>query len=205
MTPLPPGTSTRDALLAAASELMAEVGYGAMTTAAVARKAGVAEGTIYRHFESKESLAEAVFTAAWDHLYQAMEERLPAREQPGDRVRAFLPVALEVFAARPYDSALCNQEHMYWVNTVGLCVLPAGPERFVGLLEEALRLAQAAGAVRPEVDARLVANFMFHGVGHVMERFLKPSPSGGAPAYTPEAFLSGMDDFLAHALFVERS
>lgn len=204
MTPLPPGISTREALLAAAAELMAEVGYGAMTTAAVARKAGVAEGTIYRHFESKEALAEAVFTAAWDHLYQSMEERLPPRSQPGERVKAFLPVALEVFANRPYDSAICNQEHMYWVNTVGLCVLPPGPDRFVGLLEEALRLAQAAGRVRPGVDARLIANFMFHGVGHVMERFVKPSPSGGPPAYTPEAFLAQMDDFFAHALFVER-
>lgn len=201
MTPLPPGLSTRDALLNAAAELLADVGFSAMTTAAVARKAGVAEGTIYRHFDSKEALAEAVFTAAWVHLYEAVEERLPGRETPGARVRAFLPVSMEVFANRPYDSAICNQEHMYWINTKGLCVMPPGPERFVGLLEEALRLAQASGEIRAGVDTRLVANFLFHGAGHLMERFLKPSPSGDPPAYTPEAFLAQMDDFFTHALF----
>jgi AcrR family transcriptional regulator len=180
---------------------MAEMGFAAMTTAAVARKAGVAEGTIYRHFPSKESLAEAVFAEAWNHLSEEMEALLPPRELPGARLRAFLPVGLQVHAARPCDSAICHQEHIYWMNTMGLCVMPAGPERFVGLLEEAIRLAQAAGEVRAEVDPRLVANFMFHGVGNLMERFLKPSPDGRPPAYAPEVFLAQMDDFFAHALF----
>ena len=205
MTPAPVGMPTRQALMNAASELLAEVGYAAMTTAAVARKAGVAEGTIYRHFASKEALAEAIFSEAWEHLYQATEQRLPGRETPGERLRAFMGVSLEVFANRPYDSAICNQEHIYWMNTVGLCVLPPGPQRFVDLLEESLRLAKLSGDVRTAVDERLVANFMFHGVGHLMERFLKPSPSGDPPAYDGETFLGQMDDFFTHALFVERS
>ncbi len=205
MTPIPPGATTREALLHATAELLADVGYAATTTASVARKAGVAEGTIYRHFPSKEALAEAVFAEAWEHLYAAMEERLPPRERSAERLRAFLPVSLEVFANRPYDSAICNQEHMYWVNTVGLCVLPPGPQRFVDLLEEAISLAQAAGEARAAVDPRLVANFMFHGVGHLMERFLKPSPQGEPPAYEVAVFLAKMSDFFEHALFLEQA
>ena len=47
---------TREALLASALELFAAVGYDAATTAAIARRAGVSEMTLFRHFPTKASL-----------------------------------------------------------------------------------------------------------------------------------------------------
>ncbi|MDP9094558.1 MAG: TetR/AcrR family transcriptional regulator [Actinomycetota bacterium] len=51
----------RETLLAAATALLSEGGYVACTVAAVAARAGVAAGTVYRHFESKDALAAEVF------------------------------------------------------------------------------------------------------------------------------------------------
>ncbi len=50
----------RERLLAAARSLFVERGYAATTTAELARAAGVAEGTVFHHFESKQALLEAV-------------------------------------------------------------------------------------------------------------------------------------------------
>lgn len=50
------GAATRARILEAAEQLFAEHGFQAATTAAIARRAGVAEGSIYRHFESKQDL-----------------------------------------------------------------------------------------------------------------------------------------------------
>jgi len=50
----------RERLLAAARQLFAERGYKATTTAQVAHTAGVAEGTVFHHFASKQALLEAV-------------------------------------------------------------------------------------------------------------------------------------------------
>ena len=50
------GTATRARLLAAARDVVAEVGYAHATTKAIAAAAGVAEGTIYRHFPDKHAL-----------------------------------------------------------------------------------------------------------------------------------------------------
>lgn len=50
------GAATRARLLAAAREVVAEVGYPHATTKAIAAAAGVAEGTIYRHFPDKHAL-----------------------------------------------------------------------------------------------------------------------------------------------------
>lgn len=50
------GPATRARLLAAARDVVAEVGYAHATTKAIAAAAGVAEGTIYRHFPDKHAL-----------------------------------------------------------------------------------------------------------------------------------------------------
>ncbi|XPV76768.1 MAG: TetR/AcrR family transcriptional regulator [Desulfovibrio sp.] len=47
---------TKDLILKTAKEMIAEVGYHKTTTAKLARKAGISEGTIYRHFSSKEEI-----------------------------------------------------------------------------------------------------------------------------------------------------
>ena len=47
---------TRERLLAAAREIVEEEGYGGASVMAIAERAGVASGTLYRHFSSKEEL-----------------------------------------------------------------------------------------------------------------------------------------------------
>lgn len=55
---------TRQRLIRAALELFTTRGYHDTTTAQIAKKAGVAEGTIYRHFASKQQLVNELYRAA---------------------------------------------------------------------------------------------------------------------------------------------
>lgn len=63
-TPRRDGEATRQKLLRAALELYTTGGFRDTTTPAIAAHAGVAEGTIYRHFSGKEDLLNAVYRAA---------------------------------------------------------------------------------------------------------------------------------------------
>lgn len=56
--------TTRDRLLSAGRELFTTIGYHGTTTPILAERAGVAEGTIYRHFKSKRALLNAAFQDA---------------------------------------------------------------------------------------------------------------------------------------------
>ncbi len=58
------GEATRQRLLRAALDLYTSIGFRATTTPAIAARAGVAEGTIYRHFSGKEHLLNEVYREA---------------------------------------------------------------------------------------------------------------------------------------------
>ncbi len=55
------GASTRQLLIDSAVGVFAERGYARATTKEIAKAAGVAEGTIYRHFSDKRDLFQAAF------------------------------------------------------------------------------------------------------------------------------------------------
>jgi AcrR family transcriptional regulator len=55
---------TRQRLIRTALELFTTRGYHDTTTAQIAKKAGIAEGTIYRHFASKQQLVNELYRAA---------------------------------------------------------------------------------------------------------------------------------------------
>src|SRR5205809_7467438 len=54
----------RERIVAAALAQLADGGYASATIQAVAKRAGVATGTVYRHFESKSDLFAEVFRRA---------------------------------------------------------------------------------------------------------------------------------------------
>jgi len=67
--------ATRLAILDATVQCLAEDGYGALTTRAVAERAGVAQSTLMHHFETREGLlVEAVSALALRLADQALEE-----------------------------------------------------------------------------------------------------------------------------------
>ena len=65
-------------------ELIEEGGYGAASVVAIAERAGVASGTLYRHFASKEELFVDLFRSVCDREVRAMRRR-PRRCRPRHR------------------------------------------------------------------------------------------------------------------------
>ena len=69
-----PTDLTHQRLIRAALELFSSRGYHDTTTAQIAKKAGVAEGTIYRHFPSKQQLLNELYRAALRWAAKAVED-----------------------------------------------------------------------------------------------------------------------------------
>jgi AcrR family transcriptional regulator len=79
VNPTPAGTSpTRQALVEAALEVFVERGFARATTREIAHRAGLSEGTMYRHFADKYELFHQVFFALVLEIGEELR-RLPER------------------------------------------------------------------------------------------------------------------------------
>lgn len=162
----------REQILVATGELVAAGGFQAAHISAVARQAGVATGTVYRHFPSKAQLFTEYFRRATAIEVTAVAAAL---EQPGSAA-ARLRHALQLFARRalknptaawaliaePLEPAV-DQERLYFrAEYAGLFerVIRAGvdarelPPQEPGLSSTALVGAIAEALVGPLAPAR---------------------------------------------------
>lgn len=97
----PAADLTRQRLVRAALELFTTRGYHVTTTAQIAKKAGVAEGTIYRHFASKQQLVNELYRAAERWAIKVVQDTPKARDGEGARAQlAAVAYALVEGAAR---------------------------------------------------------------------------------------------------------
>ncbi|TVP64411.1 MAG: TetR/AcrR family transcriptional regulator, partial [Nodularia sp. (in: Bacteria)] len=64
-SPAPSEAQTRTRILQAAQKLFASKGFDGTTTRDLAQAAGVAEGTLFRHFSNKKSILVEVATTGW--------------------------------------------------------------------------------------------------------------------------------------------
>lgn len=174
-------TSTRGRLLAAARELIEEGGYGAASVIAVAERAGVAAGTLYRHFASKQELFVEVFRAVCAGEERAM--RAAAAGMPtGSSAAQRLETVLATFAQR----ALRNPR-LAWA----LIAEPVDPlvdaerlayrERYAALIAEGLRTGIEAGELPPQ-NVALTAAALVGGCGEVLVGPLSPVAQGAPEA-----------------------
>ncbi|MHB1855255.1 MAG: TetR family transcriptional regulator [Acidimicrobiales bacterium] len=95
----------RERILETAIELAAEGGYEAVQMRDVAARAGVALGTLYRYFSSKDHL----LAAAWAHWAARLEPRITSRPLRGatmaERATDFLHRATRAFEREPLLAA----------------------------------------------------------------------------------------------------
>src|SRR6266480_25303 len=104
---------TRQRLIRAALELFTTAGYHLTTTPLIAKKAGVAEGTIYRHFDSKQHLLNELYRAAGRWALRVVKEADGLKVGPREKL-AELGRGLVAGAGR---------------RAVVLCAAPRGPAR----------------------------------------------------------------------------
>ncbi|MBM7365948.1 TetR/AcrR family transcriptional regulator [Gordonia hydrophobica] len=78
---------TRATVRAAAAECFAASGFQSTTTAEIARRAGVSEGTVFLHYSSKLGLLTAVTREFYRLLQEQGEEAIAGDGTPTDRLR----------------------------------------------------------------------------------------------------------------------
>ena len=87
----------REEILDAATRVFAEAGYAGTDLDVVARAIGVAKGTIYRYFPSKEALFYAAVDRGMWQLRGALDAAMASSTEPVGRIEAALTAYLRFF------------------------------------------------------------------------------------------------------------
>jgi AcrR family transcriptional regulator len=154
----------RERIVRAALELVRRGGYRAASVAAVAARARVATGTVYRHFPSKSELFAEVFRVASQHEVDAVAAAMATPGPAADRIAA----AVETFARRALRG-----RRLAWA----LLAEPVDPaveserlvfrQAYASLFSASLREGVFDGSL-PAQDPNLVAVALTGAIGEVL-------------------------------------
>jgi AcrR family transcriptional regulator len=190
--------TTRDRLLAAAKELIEDGGYAAASVIAIAERAGVAAGTLYRHFASKEELFVEVFRSVCEREERAisaaaaeMGEAAPATDRLQAVFATFARRALRnprlawALIAEPVDRRVDEERIAY-------------RERYAEMIAAGLSAGIAAGELPPQ-NVKLTAAALVGGCGEALVGPLSPLSAGGPD---PEEIVDALRTFVGRAVGV---
>jgi AcrR family transcriptional regulator len=105
----------------AAAAVFARVGYADATAESIAREAGMSKATFYEHFDNKEDCILALFDAAAERIFEAMQaatepDATGRQMQPAERYRESVAALLETIG-----------EHREFAQTLLVEIIGAGP------------------------------------------------------------------------------
>jgi AcrR family transcriptional regulator len=187
----------RERIAFAARELIARGGYAEAQIAAVARRAGVATGTVYRYFPSKADLFSQVFRDASQHEVDAMAAAAGRAGPAAERIAA----GVETFARRALRG-----RRLAWA----LLAEPVDPvveaERLVfrrayrDVLATVLAEGVASGELPPQ-DVETTAAALVGAIGEALVGPLSPAANGG----DREAVIAPLVEFCIRSIGMEPS
>ncbi|WP_416311069.1 TetR/AcrR family transcriptional regulator [Pseudomonas sp. W03] len=184
----------RERILSLALARVADGGFAALTMQTLAEDAGIATGSLYRHFRGKGELAAEVFARASQHEVDALAEALHAPEKAAKR----LELGLRQFAARAWGSrqlafALIAEPVDPEVDEQRLIYREAYAALFVQLLEQGI----AQGEFPPQ-PVHLVAACLVGAIAEALVGPLSPPARAARDAGQSGASLAHVSDALVH-------
>lgn len=140
-----------DAVLDAASELMLDKGYNAMTMDDIANHVGISKATLYQHFPSKHDLVISVACRTVDRAYDLMVS-IPTSLPASERFKLLIEKVVDVrfgpnqptyFEAVSEIVEILGKEHPFIQKEA----------RNLKFIRDVLENAQKEGAVVPGISA----------------------------------------------------
>lgn len=190
----------REQILTATRQLIAEQGYERTTTAQIARRAGISEGTIYNYFSSKGAIVKALAEQA----QQMTMKRAFSRAVPGLQGAALIRVMLEgAFEAARENADLMrafalNVDFHDPRQPGRICTSNEADAEAVADLENFLRGQQETGLIPRGVAIPVMTRLIFGTVNQAMEECIV-----GDHAADEQTYIDLMVRMFSRALYIE--
>lgn len=150
----------KEAILDAAVVEIAGHGYHGTTVAMIARRAGVADGTIYLYFENKEQILVSLFDRAMDRFVEQGARDLARLPDPAARLRRIVELHLELVGS-DRDLAIITQvelrHSLHFLDQLSR----AKVGQYLQVIAAVIADGQASGLWRRDLEASFLAKAVF--------------------------------------------
>lgn len=188
--------SKRELILDAATQVFAQKGYSTARVSDVAQEAGVADGTIYLYFKSKEEILLSIFESKMAQLLSGVQEVMQKTTDCDDKIRAFAHFHLEQVQLNRAVAEVLQVE----LRLSKKFMKEYRPEQlwaYLGIFSDILRAGQAEGRYRAEIDVFLASWAFFGSMDEIaMQWVLARNPTRisleSAAQQVAEIFLRGI-------------
>jgi len=150
----------RAVILEAALKTFVKRGYPDTKVAEIASEAGVAEGTLYNYFTSKEDLLLALFDEKWGWIINEIRKKISRLSDPNRKLKAIFSLVVRMFKKNRQLAELfmvdIKQSSVFLNNyTINRIV------EFLDLIEEVLEEGKEKGTYRRDLDTRVARMVIF--------------------------------------------
>ena len=161
----------RTAILDAATRVFARRGFFNAQVADVAREAGVAAGTVYLYFRSKDDLLTSIFEKSMTRALEEADRALAGVTDPVERLRRLARVHLGGLGSRR-DLAIVFQVELRQSTKFMERFSAAQLRTYLDHLRDAVRAAQEAGVFRTDLNATLAAKAIFGALDEMVTNWV---------------------------------
>ena len=186
----------RTLITEAAVEVFAEKGFHQARISDIARRAGVADGTIYLYFKNKEDLLLSVFEEKMDYLLAGLTTALDGVEDPVERVRQFAIFHFQQVQENR-SAAEVLQIELRLSNKFLKDYRPEKLWAYLGVFGQIVREGQQSGLFRPELDPFVTMWAFFGGLDEIAMQWVLSRKTDRfsleeAASQVAEVFIRGM-------------
>ena len=153
-------------MLQAAVEVIAENGYFNSPVSAIAARAGVADGTIYLYFKSKDEVLRTAIDATFARFHAKVEEEFKHRTGCREQLEYIAQVHLESHENR--SVAILMQTEMRQSAKFIAEFSHHHLVKYIQVAREVVRRGQASGTFRANVSDGIVAHCLFGAIDELL-------------------------------------
>ncbi len=153
-------TDRRSELLALAAGLFAERGYKNTTVRDIADAAGILSGSLYHHFDSKETMADEILSTFLAELFGRYREIVATEPDPRKAFEALVDESFQAIDHSHAAIALYQNEGRQLEQLPRFAYLRDTNQEFRDIWLNTLEKGIASGAFRADLDATLAYRFV---------------------------------------------
>jgi AcrR family transcriptional regulator len=150
----------RAELLGIAAHLFAERGLRATTVRDIADAAGILSGSLYHHFDSKESMVDEILRGFLDDLFERYRAILDRDLAPRGTLEAVVEASFEAIDQRHAAVAIYQAEARHLAEQPRFAYITERLTEFRRLWHDVLSAGIADGSFRDDLDVELSYRFL---------------------------------------------